>query len=175
MILNIQLAERYPFCRSYSEISERIFGPWGKKLVDINICLALFSFCAGYLYFIGNSVEAIVCQYSDGIDANGNVTGEGYCGKAWLYIILITIPIMPISWIETFTFLSYFTSFGSIAAITSIALMVGYMWKITDKYGVADGEMKVLDFSQVAANFGIAVFFFEGNASVVSIRAESKN
>ena len=85
------------------------------------------------------------------------------------------IPILPICWIETFTFLSYFTSLGSVAAVLSIALMVGYMWKIADKGGVAEGEMKVFDFSQVVANFGIAVFLFEGNATVVNIWAECKN
>ena len=175
MILNLRLAESHRLCRSYSEIAQRIFGSWGKKIVDVNICLALFSFCAGYLYFIGNTTETIVCHYSGGRDLAGNLTGEGYCDHAALYIILVTIPILPICWIETFTFLSYFTSLGSIAAVLSIALMVGYMWKIADKGGVAEGEMKVFDFSQVVANFGIAVFLFEGNATVVNIWAECKN
>ena len=105
----------------------------------------------------------------------GNLTGEGYCGHAGLYIILITIPILPICWIETFTILSYFTTIGSMIAVLSIALMVGYMWKIANKGGANEGDMKVFDFNGAVANFGIAVFFFEGNATVVNIWAECKN
>ena len=105
----------------------------------------------------------------------GNLTGEGFCGKDRLYIILITIPILPVSWIETYTFLSYFTSFGSTAALLSIALMIGYMFKIVEKGGVTEGEIKVFDFNEVFANFGIAVFFFEGNATITNVWAETRN
>ena len=176
MMLNLKLAEKNPLCHSYSEIARKLVGPYGKVIVDINLCAQSFAFCSGYLYFIANQMEAIICHYTNGRDVDGNLTGFGYCDRIDTYIILVTIPALPISWIETYTLLSYFSGIGTIAGFSSIAMMIGYMMKILQKGGIsAAGEMKVFDLKEVIANFGIAVFLFEGNAVVTNIRSETKN
>jgi hypothetical protein len=45
--------------------------------------------------------------------------------KKNLYIILLTIPALPISFIETYTFLSYFVMFGITVALAGLFSMMG--------------------------------------------------
>ena len=46
-----------------------------------------------------------------------------------MYILLLTIPAMPISWINTYTFLSYFSIFGIGVATLGMIMMFGYLGK----------------------------------------------
>ena len=115
MIQNLDLAERYPYTHSYSEIGQKIAGKWGKIVVDISIWIMQLSCCCSYLYFIAELMDKVICFY----------TG-GYCNKHEMYIMLLTIPALPVSWIETYTFLSYFVMVGISIAFIGLGSMMGY-------------------------------------------------
>lgn len=124
-------------------------------------------------------MDRVVCHYTDGtIDDDGNITcnpgAECYCGHDKMYMMLLTIPALPIGWIETYTILSYFSMFGIAMAIIGMVLMFGILGdKIaTDKE--APGSVKVFDPFQFFGNIGVAMFVFEGNAVVINVRSEAK-
>ena len=121
MMQNLLVAERHPNLHSYSEIGGKVFGKWGKIAVDIPIWIMQLSTCCSYLYFIAEQLDYVVCSYTGGEDDGG------YCDKKNLYIAIMTVPALPISWIETYTFLSYFTMFGLGAAIIAMLMMFGYL------------------------------------------------
>lgn len=98
-----------------------IFGKWGKLAVDIPIWIMQMSTCCSYLYFIAEQIDSVVCHYTGGVDDGG------YCGNSNIYIMLLTIPALPVSWIETYTFLSYFSIFGIFMATAGMAMMFGYL------------------------------------------------
>lgn len=121
MMQNLLVAERHPKLHSYSQMGGAIFGKWGKLAVDIPIWIMQLSTCCSYLYFIAEQIDSVVCHYTGGED------GGGYCDNKNIYIMLLTIPALPVSWIETYTFLSYFSIFGICMATIGMAMMFGYL------------------------------------------------
>ena len=87
----------------------------------------------------------------------------------------MTIPALPISFIETYTFLSYFSIFGISMALIGMLMMFGYLGEKIHNDEEVIGELKVFEPYQVFANMGVAMFVFEGNAVVINVRAETIN
>jgi len=114
------VADRYPHIGSYSQLSKHVFGRVGKVVVDVSIWIMQLSCCISYLYFIGKQLQDVVSHETD--------FKEG----AWFYILLLTVPAMPICWIKTYTFLSYFSMAGIFVALVGMACMFGYCF---DKIG----------------------------------------
>jgi len=171
MILNLDVATRHPQTHSYSEIGKRVLGMKGKITVDIAIWIMQMSMCCSYLYFIADQANYVICHYT------------GYCGQQKLYIVLLTIPALPISFIETYTFLSYFVMFGMTVAMAGLFSMMGlcskeiYLNTGCDPSNPDLGlcETKIFNPAEVFGHIGFAMYMFEGNACVVNIRAEAKN
>lgn len=111
----------------------------------------------------------MVCHYS-----GGELDG-GYCGNEKMYMLLMTIPALPVSFIETYTLLSYFSIFGICMATIGMAMIFGYLGTKIHNGEAVPGELKVFDTYQVFGNLGVAMFVFEGNAVVINVRAETIN
>ena len=111
----------------------------------------------------------MVCHYT------GDEDGGGYCGHKNWYIVAMTVPALPISWIETYTFLSYFVMAGISIALLGMALMFGYLGEKLHNDEQVAGDLKVFDAFQFFGNIGVAMFVFEGNAVVINVRAETIN
>ena len=169
MMQNLLVAERHPRLHSYSEIGGKIFGKWGKLAVDIPIWIMQLSTCISYLYFIAEQIDSLVCHYTGGEDDGG------YCDNKNLYIYLLTIPALPVSWIETYTFLSYFSIFGVGMAFLGMMMMFGYLGQKLHRDEQVPGELEVFNVYQFFGNIGVAMFVFEGNAVVINVRAETIN
>ena len=97
--------------------------------------------------------------------------------------MLLTIPALPVSWIKTYTFLSYFVMVGiSIAFVGLICIMTYCGMTMHNHTGCdpskpEDGDcvIKAWDTVGVFGHIGFAMFVFEGNAAVINVRAETKN
>ena len=121
-------------------------------------------------------MDSIVCHYTGGdINGSGVASAEGYCGHSNLYIVLLVIPALPISLIDSYTLLSYFSMFGVLMATIGILIMFGLLEKYTQKGLTVEEDLKVFAFAQVEGNIGVAMFVFEGNAVVINLKAEAKN
>jgi hypothetical protein len=49
----------------------------------------------------------------------------GYCNHQTLYILSLTVFAIPVSWIKTYTFLSYFVMIGLVIAFSGLFSMMG--------------------------------------------------
>jgi amino acid permease len=128
------------------------------------------SVCCGYLFFIAEQVDYIACE-----DA-------GYCGHKNMYILLLTIPALPVSFIRTYTFVSYVVMVGITVAIAGLVSMMGYTTEVmTNKTGCnvlePPYECSIQTWSTIGVfgHIGFAMFVFEGNAAVINIRSEAKH
>ena len=139
MMQNLLVAERHPTLHSYSQIGGKIFGKWGKIGVDIPIWIMQLSTCCSYLYFIAEQIDEVVCHYT------GGKHDGGFCNQKNLYIGLMTIPALPVSWIETYTFLSYFSIFGVCMATLGLVLVFGYLGAKLHNDEQVPGDLKVFD------------------------------
>ena len=74
-------------------------------------------------------MDSVICHYTGGEIVDEVITGNGYCGHHKEYILLLTIPALPISWIETYTILSYFSAFGVMMATIGMLCMFGMLFK----------------------------------------------
>jgi amino acid permease len=130
------------------------------------------SCCCSYLYFIAELMNKVICEYT------------GYCDHKNMYILLLTIPALPVSWIQTYSSLSYFVMVGISIAFVGLASIMGYC-SSTLKHNngcdpslpTSDGtcEIVVFNWKEMIGHIGFAMFVFEGNAAVVNVRAECKN
>ena len=125
-------------------------------------------------------MDSVICHYTGGYkDPEGNITCTDpngcYCGKDSLYMLLLTIPALPICWIETYSMLSYFSMFGIGMAIIGMLVMFGMLGNKLAKDEEVKGDLKVFDFFAFFGNIGVAMFVFEGNAVVINVRSEAKN
>ena len=53
--------------------------------------------------------------------------------------------------------------------------MFGYMGKKLTSEDTVEGEVKMFDIPQIFGHIGLAMLVFEGNGSIINVRAESKN
>ena len=123
-------------------------------------------------------MDSVVCHYTGGnIDAEGVITcpaGEDcYCGHASMYMMLMTIPALPIGWIETYTILSYFSMAGIGVALIGMCVMSGILGSKLAKDEEVKSDLKVFDPLEFFGNIGVAMFVFEGNAVVINVRSEA--
>ena len=96
-------------------------------------------------------MDRVVCHYTDGyIDDNNmphcNPGADCYCGHDDMYMMLLTIPALPICWIETYTLLSYFSMFGIGLALIGMLIMFGMLGEKIAKDEEVVGDVKVFDF-----------------------------
>ena len=67
--------------------------------------------------------------------------------------MILTIPALPISWIETYTFLSYFSIFGLGMAILAMCMMFGYLGKKLHDGHEVEGDLKVPFITEFVVSF----------------------
>jgi amino acid permease len=94
---------------------------------------------------------------------------------AWFYILLLTVPAMPICWFDSYTFLSYFSIAGISVALVGMVCMFGYCVNlfVTDNY--VHSSINYFDVSGMLGHIGVAMFVFEGNAVIMNVRAEARH
>ena len=168
MRMNMTLAETYPEARSFSQIGAQILGPKEKHFLNGAILFVQLSLCAGYIYFIGEQMDHIICANS------------GNCGNSRIYMVMMLVPTLPISLVNSYTILSYFSIVGLAACLCVMGAIIMFC---TQDMATGDGcdpelsacEAKVFDGKGMLGHVGIALLMFEGNAAVFNVRAAAKN
>jgi amino acid permease len=82
---------------------------------------------------------------------------------------------MPICWIETYTFLSYFSMAGISVAIVGMCCIFGYCFNSMATHTAVNSPVEVFDILGVLGHVGVAMFVFEGNAVIMNVRNETKD
>lgn len=81
---------------------------------------------------------------------------------------------MPICWIETYTFLSYFSIAGITVALIGMLGMFGVCFDALANHEAVYTDLRYFDFPGMIGHIGVAMFLFEGNAVIMNVRAEAK-
>ena len=161
MLQILYISDRHHGVPSYSELGNRIYGQKGKLLIAVSIWIMQLSCCISYLYFIGAQVQQIVSHYTE-FDVGRN-----------FYILLLTLPALPICWIETYTSLSYLSVSAIAAAIAAMICIFYYCMDMLIEGTSVQGDINYFNLGGIFGHIGVAMFVFEGNACVVNIRDES--
>jgi len=161
MLQILYISDRHHGVPSYSELGNRIYGQKGKLLIAVSIWIMQLSCCISYLYFIGAQVQQIVSHYTE-FDVGRN-----------FYILLLTLPALPICWIETYTSLSYLSVSAIAAAIAAMICIFYYCMDMLIEGTSVQGDVNYFNLGGIFGHIGVAMFVFEGNACVVNIRDES--
>ena len=82
--------------------------------------------------------------------------------------------MIPICWLKTFSFLSYFSFFANISILFSLIVIMSYSEKEFVNKPELHKNIKLLDVSNLPLFFGIAVFNFEGNGIIINMKASMK-
>ena len=117
-----------------------MWGRAGKLLIDIPLWIMQIGSCISYLYLIADVLDDMICHYTGG-EHDG-----GFCKEQKLYIILLTIPALPVSWIRTYTFLSYFSFLSLIVALAGLLMIMGYLTNKVAQNDVVNKPLKQFDF-----------------------------
>lgn len=161
MLLNLRVADLHPNVPSYSELSRRVFGKTGKIIVDVSIWIMQVCCCISYLYFIAEQLQQMIEGNNDSSNA--------------VYILLLTIPAMPICWIDTYTYLSYFSMAGISVALIGMGCIFGYCFEKMASHEATTTHATIFDIEGILGHIGVAMFVFEGNAVIMNVRAETRN
>lgn len=82
---------------------------------------------------------------------------------------------MPICWIETYTYLSYFSIAGISVALIGMTCIFGYCFDKLATHEAVYTPVSTFDINGILGHIGVAMFVFEGNAVIMNVRAETRN
>jgi len=148
---------------SYTELAERIHGKLGKYAVIVFLFIAQFSCCVGYLFFVALVLDRIVCDQT------------GYCNSATQYKWLTLVATIPLCLLKTYTYISYVSISGIACGALGAIMLIGYCGNVLASGEAVVGSLKVFDIGQFFGYVGIAMFAFEGNGTVINLRAEARD
>lgn len=163
MLQILKVADRHPNIGTYSKLSLKVFGTKGKIVVDVCIWIMQLSICISYLFFISEQLAEVI---SDQTNFQRDKT---------FYILLLTIPAMPICWFNTYTFLSYFSIAGISVALIAMVCIFGFCIDLFSSGSAVYTPINYFNLSGMFGHIGVAMFVFEGNAVIMNVRAETKN
>ena len=131
--------------------------------MDICILGKQLGVCISYLYFVSTQLDFIVCHQT------------GHCAGNRLYMLLLVIPVILMSNIDSYKFLGSLSIPSVMIAITGMLCIFYYSFSQIAIGGVTShhSELKLFDFYSIMGRIGLAMYIFDGNAIVVNIRAEA--
>ena len=91
-----------------------MFGVRGRKAVDICILIKQIGTCVTYLYFVATQLDFIICEYA------------GTCLGNRIFMLLLIIPVIIMSSIGSYKFLSYLSIPSVMIAVTGMLCIFYY-------------------------------------------------
>eukprot|EP00347_Sterkiella_histriomuscorum_P016346 403353544 len=165
MMQILKVSEQYHNIKSYSELGGRVLGPNGKLALDISIFIKQVGACISYLYFISTQLDFVVCANTQGATCLGNAT----------YMIMLIIPVIIISSIDSYKFLSYLSMPSVIIATIGMFTIFYYSFQQMALGVTSQTPIRWLSLDGFFGRIGLAMYIFDGNAVVINIRAEARN
>ena len=93
------------------------------------------------------------------------------CWGKNIYIYILLIPTIPISWIKTYTYLSYLSIPAIVAGLLGTIMFIIYCIINIAEGTDAPGNPKFFDITEMFANLGIAIFIYQRNAVILNLRS----
>ncbi|KAI3669995.1 hypothetical protein L6452_41548 [Arctium lappa] len=106
-----------PTIRSYPDIGDRAFGKPGRTIVSISMNLELYLVATGFLILEGDNLSNLFPYL--GFDIYGTRIGA----KSG-FIVLVAIVLLPTSWLNSMSFLSYISASGVLASVIILGSII---------------------------------------------------
>ncbi|XP_076960142.1 amino acid transporter AVT1I-like [Bidens hawaiensis] len=113
-----------PSITSYPDIGNRAFGKTGKAIVSVTMDIELYLVATGFLILEGDNLSKLFP------DTDFDVYGFRISAKSG-FIVLVALIILPTSWLDNMSILSYISASGVLA---SMIILGSVFWA-----GAADG------------------------------------
>ncbi|CDW75582.1 UNKNOWN [Stylonychia lemnae] len=161
----LAVSEQHHNIKSYSELGERIFGGQGRILLSGSIWIKQICACISYLYFIATQLDFVICQQSQLQYCYGNST----------YMLLLIIPVIILSSIDSYKYLSYLSVPSVIIATIGMFAIFYYSFEQMAAGLTSQSPIVWFDLNGFFGRIGLAMYLFDGNAVVINIRAEARD
>ncbi|KAI3726101.1 hypothetical protein L1987_65898 [Smallanthus sonchifolius] len=99
-----------PTIRSYPDIGDRAFGKTGGTIVSITVNIELYMVATGFLILEGDNMSNLFP------DMDFYIFGAHIAAKTG-FVILVAIIILPTSWLNSLSILSYISASGVLATV----------------------------------------------------------
>ncbi|XP_076945545.1 amino acid transporter AVT1I-like [Bidens hawaiensis] len=99
-----------PTIRSYPDIGDRAFGKTGGTIVSITVNIELYMVATGFLILEGDNMSSLFP------DMDFYIYGTHIAAKTG-FVILVAIIILPTSWLNSLSILSYISASGVLATV----------------------------------------------------------
>ncbi|XP_076886830.1 amino acid transporter AVT1I-like [Bidens hawaiensis] len=99
-----------PTIRSYPDIGDRAFGKTGGTIVSITVNIELYMVATGFLILEGDNMSNLFP------DMDFYIYGTHIAAKSG-FVILVAIIILPTSWLNSLSILSYISASGVLATV----------------------------------------------------------
>lgn len=116
-----------------------------------------------YLYFVSTQLDFIICQYAD------------KCLGNKIYMLLLIIPVIIMSSIGSYKFLSYLSIPSVMIAITGMLFIFYYSFSQMALGTTSNEPLNYFDFWTMMGRIGLAMYLFDGTAIIVNVQAEAGN
>ncbi|KAI3726099.1 hypothetical protein L1987_65896 [Smallanthus sonchifolius] len=103
--------------RSYPDIGDRAFGKAGKAIVSITMHIELYLVATGFLILEGDNLSNLFP------DMDFDVFGYRIGAKSG-FIVLVALVILPTSWLDNMSILSYISASGVLASMVILGSVI---------------------------------------------------
>jgi vesicular inhibitory amino acid transporter len=144
-----------PDVRSYPDIGARAFGAKGRFAVSLLLYAELYLVAIGFLILEGDNLDKLFPGTSLSLGPGTVVSGKH------LFIVLVSIAILPTTWLRNLSVLAYVSASGVLA---SVVLVFCVLWAaVVDGVGF-QGKGTMLNFSGLPTASGLYTFCYGGHA-----------
>jgi amino acid permease len=98
----------------------------------------------------------------------------GTCYGNKPFILALTVPVIIMSLANSYKFLSYLSIPSIVIAILGMICIFFYAFSELALGRTSHSELKYFDIYSIIGRIGLAMYIFDGNAIVLSIRAEAR-
>jgi len=136
------------------------YGAFGRKLINLFLCITQFGFCCVYIVFAATNFEQVIAHYLPNLGFDIRI-----------YMAILTIPIIFLCWIRKLKYLSPVSLLANILQTLSLIFLFYYLFQDLPP---VTSVPAFGTWSKLPLYFGTAVFAFEGVSLVLPLQKDMR-
>ncbi|KAK8935677.1 hypothetical protein KSP39_PZI013060 [Platanthera zijinensis] len=163
-ILLRRCLESEPGLETYPDIGQAAFGPYGRIIVSIILYLELYACCVEYIILDSDNLSSLFPN------AHLDIAGI-HLNAHLLFGVLITLIVLPSTWVRDFSMISYISAGGVIASVLVVACL--FWLGLVDNIGYKN-EGSLINLSGISIAIGLYGYSYSGHAVFPNIYSSLK-
>lgn len=153
-----------PGLETYPDIGQAAFGPYGRIIVSIILYLELYACCVEYIILDSDNLSSLFPN------AHLDIAGI-HLSPHLLFAVLITLIVLPSTWVRDFSIISYISAGGVIASVLVVACL--FWLGLVDNIGYKN-ESSLINLSGISIAIGLYGYSYSGHAVFPNIYSSLK-